>query len=124
MASGGAGVAKLLAHMTSVIGSPTHIPELGRSIKRYPNQVSVRFRKVRAKNGKNASAIFRVCTDIVRHAITRMTQSDMTDTTSVKHLVRPTFQVRHVLRNLCPGGETGGDTYDRSQARTALLERG
>ena len=48
----------------------------------------------------SASAIIWVCTDIVRHAVTRMTQSDMTDTTSVKHPVRPTFQVWHVLRNL------------------------
>ena len=72
----------------------------------------------------NAKAIFLVCTDIVRHAVTCMTQSDVTDTTSVKHLVRTTFQVRHVLWNLLPLGETRGDTYDRLQARTPLLEQG
>ena len=48
----------------------------------------------------SASAIFRVCTDIVRHAVTRVTQSDITDTTSVKHPMRLTFQARHVLWNL------------------------
>ena len=71
----------------------------------------------------SSSAIIRVCTDIVRHAVTCIIQSDMTDTTPVKHPVRPTFQVRHVLRNLRPGGETGGDTYSCLQARTPLLER-
>ena len=71
-----------------------------------------------------ASAIFQVCTDIVRHAVTRMTQSDMTDTTSVKHLMRPTFQVRHVLRNPRLRRETRGYTYDSLQAPTPLLERG
>ena len=72
----------------------------------------------------SASAIFWVCMDIVRHAVTGITQSDMTDTTSVKHPVRPTFEVRNVLRSLRPGEETGGDTYDCLQARTPLLERG
>ena len=57
VASCGAGVALLLAHMTSVIGSPTLLPESGRSIKRHPNQVSVRFRKVCAKNGKRLGYI-------------------------------------------------------------------
>ena len=47
----GAGVAILLAHVTSVIRSPTLLPESGRSIKRHPNQVSVRERKECAKNG-------------------------------------------------------------------------
>ena len=53
-----------------------------------------------------------------------MTQSDMTDTTSVKHPVSPTFQVRHILQSLRSRGVTGGDTYDCLQARTPLLERG
>ena len=53
----GAGVAILLAHVTSVIGSPTLLPESGRSMKRHPNQVSVRFRKVHAKNGKRLGYI-------------------------------------------------------------------
>ena len=57
VASCGAGVAILLAHVTSVIGSPTLSPESGRSVKRHPNQVSVRFRKVRAKNGKRLGYI-------------------------------------------------------------------
>ena len=57
VASCGAGVAILLAHVTSVIGSPTLLPESGRSIKRHPNQVSLRFRKVRAKNGKRLGYI-------------------------------------------------------------------
>ena len=52
MASFDAGVAILLAQVISVIGNPTLFPKSGRSIKRQPNQVSVRFRKVRAKNGK------------------------------------------------------------------------
>ena len=57
VASCGAGVAILLAHVTSIIGSPTLFPESGRSMKRYPNLVSVRFRKVRAKNGKRLGYI-------------------------------------------------------------------
>ena len=56
----GAGVAILLAHVTSVIGSPHHLPESDRSIKRYPNQVNVRFKKVRATNGKHLSYILRM----------------------------------------------------------------
>ena len=57
VASCGARVAILLAHVTSVIGSLTLLPESGRSIKRHPNQVSARFRKVRAKNGKGLGYI-------------------------------------------------------------------
>ena len=53
----GAGVAILLARMISIIGSPTLLPESGRSIKRHPNQVSVRSRKVHAKNGKHLGYI-------------------------------------------------------------------
>ena len=53
----GAGVTIILAHVTPVIGSPTYLPESGRSIKRNPNQVSVRFRKVPAKNGKRLGYI-------------------------------------------------------------------
>ena len=48
----GVGVAILLAHVTSVIGSPTSLPKSGWSIKRQPKQVSVRFRQVRAENSK------------------------------------------------------------------------
>ena len=55
MASCGAGVAILFAHVTSRIGSPTRAPESGRSIKRHPNLRGVRFRKVRAKYGKRQS---------------------------------------------------------------------
>ena len=57
VASCGAGVAILLAHVISVIGSPTHLSESGRSITRHPNQVSAGFRKVRAKNSKRLSYI-------------------------------------------------------------------
>ena len=53
-----------------------------------------------------------------------MTQSDMMDTTSVKHPVSPTFQVRHRLRSLRLGAETGGDTYDCLKAQTPHLVRG
>ena len=60
VASRGAGVAVLLAHVTSVIGSPTHLAESGKSIKRSPNQVSVRFRKVGADAGYTTSAIYPV----------------------------------------------------------------
>ena len=81
VASCGAGVAIHLANVTSIIGSPTLLPESGRSIKRRPNQVSVRFRNVCSKNVKRLGYIPGICTDIVRHAVTRMTQSDMTDTT-------------------------------------------
>ena len=53
----GAGVAILFAHLTYIKRSLTLLPELGRSIKRHPNQVGVRFRKVRAKNGKRLGYI-------------------------------------------------------------------
>ena len=56
VASCGAGEAILLAHVTSVI-SLTHLPESGRSIKRHPNRVSARFRKVCAKNVKRLGYI-------------------------------------------------------------------
>ena len=57
VASCGAGVAILLAHVTSVIRSTTLLPEAGSSIKRNPNQVSAGFGKVRAKNGKRLGYI-------------------------------------------------------------------
>ena len=57
VASCGAGVAIFMAHVTSVIGSPTLLPESGRSIKRHNNLVSASFRKVRAKNGKRLGYI-------------------------------------------------------------------